>query len=202
MMRLIKWLFILVVVLVAIVVGLVLSKDSIARAAAEQQIRARTGMDVKIGRFSIGLLSPVVTIQNLRLYNTPEFGGAPFLDVRELHVEFDRAAFVDRKLRIKLLRLDLAELTLVKNDAGRTNFQSVVSLDAPKKTGQTNTIEFVGIDVANISVGRVRSLNLKNPVKNREWNANLRDQVFKGIKTPGDAYAVLVLLWVRSGGTW
>ena len=202
MMRLIKWLFILVVVLVAIVVGLVLSKDSIARAAAEQQIRARTGMDVKIGRFSIGLLSPVVTIQNLRLYNTPEFGGAPFLDVRELHVEFDRAAFVDRKLRIKLLRLDLAELTLVKNDAGRTNFQSVVSLDAPKKTGQTNAIEFVGIDVANISVGRVRSLNLKNPVKNREWNANLRDQVFKGIKTPGDAYAVLVLLWVRSGGTW
>lgn len=202
MMRIFKWLFILVVALVAIVVGLVLSKDSIARAAAEQQIRARTGMDVKIGKFSIGLLSPVVTIQNLRLYNTPEFGGAPFLDVRELHVEFDRAAFVDRKLRIKLLRLDLAELTFVKNDAGRTNFQSVVNLDAPRKTGQTNAIEFAGIDVANISVGRVRSLNLKNPLKNREWNANLRDQVFRDIKTPGDAYAVLVLLWVRSGGTW
>ena len=56
--------------------------------------------------------------------------------------------------------------------------------------------------LANISVGRVRSLDLKSPQKNREWNANLRDQVFQNIKTPGDAGAVLVLLWARSGGSW
>ncbi|NOS72352.1 MAG: AsmA family protein [Verrucomicrobia bacterium] len=202
MMRIIKWLIILVTILVLIVAGLVLSKDSIARAAAEQQIRAQTGMDVKIEKFSVGLLSPVVTIQNLKLYNTPEFGGAPFLNVRELHIEFDRAALVERRLKITLLRLDLAELTLVRNGTGATNFQSIASLGASRKPHQTNAIEFAGIDVANISVGRVRSLDLKSPQKNREWNANLRDQVFQNIKTPGDAGGVLVLLWARSGGSW
>ena len=45
MKRLFKWLFILALVAVAAVVGLLLSKDAILKAAVEQQIRAQTGMD-------------------------------------------------------------------------------------------------------------------------------------------------------------
>src|SRR5215510_211467 len=115
MKRLFKWLFILLLITVAIVVGLVLSKDAILKAAVEQQIHAQTGMDAKIGRLSLGLLSPVVTIENLTLHNTPEFGGTPFLDVRELHLEYDRDSLAQRKLIIKLLRLNLEELTVVRN---------------------------------------------------------------------------------------
>ena len=125
MKRLIKWLFILVAIAVAIVVGLLLSKDAILKAAVEQQIRAQTGMDAKIGRLSLGLLTPVVTIENLKIHNTPEFGGAPFLDIRELHVEYDRDALAQRKLRITLLRLNLEELTVVRNATGTTNISTL-----------------------------------------------------------------------------
>jgi uncharacterized protein involved in outer membrane biogenesis len=199
MFRLIKWLFILLFVAIALIVGLLLSKDAIAKAAAEQQIRAQTGMDVKIGRFSIGLLSPVVTIENFKLYNTPEFGGTPFLDIPELHLEYDRVAFARRQLRITLLRLNLAELTLVRNDRGKTNIASFAAAP-PRAVKPTNMVQFVGVDVMNLSVGKAHFIDLNNPGKNREFKANLQNQVFRNVKTTGDLYGVLILLWLRSGG--
>jgi uncharacterized protein involved in outer membrane biogenesis len=199
MFRLIKWLFILLFVAIALIVGLLLSKDAIAKAAAEQQIRAQTGMDVKIGRFSIGLLSPVVTIENFKLYNTPEFGGTPFLDIPELHLEYDRVAFARRQLRITLLRLNLAELTLVRNDRGKTNIASFAAAP-PRAAKTTNMVQFVGVDVMNLSVGKAHFIDLNNPGKNREFKANLQNQVFRNVKTTGDLYGVLILLWLRSGG--
>src|SRR5262245_2610074 len=132
MKRLIKWLFILLVIAVGIVVGLLLSKDAILKAAVEQQIRAQTGMDAKIGHLSLGLLSPVVTIENLTLHNTAEFGGTPFLDIRELHLEYDRDALAQRKLKITLLRLNLEELTVVRNPSGSTNIAILKTSPATK----------------------------------------------------------------------
>ena len=201
MKRLIKWLFILVVLVVALVVGLLLSKDAILKAAVEQQIRAQTGMDVEIGRLSLGLLSPVVTIENLTLRNTPEFGGTPFLDIRELHLEYDRDALKQRKLKIQLLRLNLEELTVVRNSAGTTNI-SLLSTQRP--TGPTRLagdIDFYGVDVLNLSLGKVQLIDLKEPRNNRIRNVNLQNQIFHNVRTPGDLYGVLVLLWMRSGGS-
>jgi len=202
MFRLIKWLFILICVVIALIVGLLLSKDAIAKAAVEHQIRAQTGMDVKIGSFSLGLLSPVVRIENLKLYNTPEFGGTPFLDVRELYVEFDRVALAERKLHIRFLRLNLAELTVVRNDQGRTNIISPSRLRLPSlgKRNGAEQIEFTGVDAANLSLGKARFIDLNKPRNNREFKANLENQVFHNVNTAGDLYGVFILLWLRSGG--
>ena len=140
-----KWLFRLGLLLVVLIVVLVLSKDAIMKAAAEQRIRAHTGMDVKIGRFSIGILSPVVTIENLKLYNRPEFGGAPFIDMPELHVEYDRAALSRGKLHITLMRFNLAELNVVKNEAGQTNLVSLMARpDANEARKRGRDFDFAG----------------------------------------------------------
>jgi uncharacterized protein involved in outer membrane biogenesis len=201
MKRLIKWLFILLLVAVALVAGLLLSKDAILKAAVEQQIRAQTGMDVKIGRLSLGLLAPVVTIENLTLNNTPEFGGTPFLDIRELHLEYDRDALTQRKLKIKLLRLNLEELTVVRNSAGTTNISLLGAQHSTNPTKLAGDIEFSGVEVLNLSLGKIQLIDLKEPRNNRIRNVNLQNQIFHNVKTPGDLYGVLVLLWMRSGGS-
>src|SRR5215469_14411943 len=112
MKRIFKWAFRLAIVLVVTVVLLLVFKDTIVRVIVENQIRHETGMDVKIGRVSSGLLSPVATIENFKLYNTAEFGGTEFLIIPELHVELDADALREQKIRIKLLRLNLAELDM------------------------------------------------------------------------------------------
>src|ERR1700710_1723236 len=112
-----KWAFRIVALLVIAVVLVLVFKDTVFRMIAEHQIREETGLEVKIGRFSSSLLSPVVSIENLKLYNTPEFGGTEFLIIPELYIELDAGALAQQKLRVKLMRFNLAELDVVKNQA-------------------------------------------------------------------------------------
>src|SRR5271170_7433695 len=130
-----KWVFRLFVLAVVLAMVLLLSLNSILRVLVEHQIRAQTGMDAEIGRFSIGLAEPTVTIQNLKLYNPPSFGGTPFLDIPEIHVEYDRAALAQHKIHVTLLRFNLGELDIVKNEAGQTNIFSIAALPLMKKSG-------------------------------------------------------------------
>lgn len=204
---LIKWLFRLALLLVILLVVLVLAKDAILKAAVEQQLRARTGMDAKIRRLSLGLLSPVVTIEDFKLYNSAEFGGTVFLDVPELHLEYDRPALADRRLHLKLMRLHLAELNVVRNEAGRTNLVSVMQQAAgPQPRSRTGKrepdLEFAGIDVLNLSLGKARYLDLKEPSRSRELILDLRDRVIKNVRTESDMYGVLLLIWLRNGGSF
>lgn len=197
MLRLIKWLFILGVVGVALGVGLLFSKDAIAKAAVEQQIRTQTGMDVKIGKFSLSVLSPIATIENLTLANPADFGGIPFLNIRELHIQFDRDALAHRELRLKLLKLQIAELAVVRNDLGLTNIVALAAAAKPAKTSEM--IEFKGIAVANFSISKVTFLDLKNQRNNREYKWNVQNQVFRDLKTSGEFYQALFQIWEQGG---
>ena len=189
-----KWAFRLFVFVLLLVLILVLSADAILKSLLEHQIRSRTGMEARIGRLSVGLLSPVLTMENCKLYNTAEFGGTPFLDIPELYLEYDRAALAQRTLHVKLLRLNLAELCIVKTASNRTN------LNTPPTNLKSTEMTFAGIDVLNLSLGRVRFLDLKHPALNREFSPHVQNQVLRGIKTPEDLYGVLILIWLRSGG--
>ncbi len=195
-----KWTLRLVVFCVVLIVVLLLSLDSIFKALLGRQIRASTGMDVKIGKLSVGLLSPVVTIEDLKLYNTAEFGGTPFLDIRELHVEYDRAALAQRVLHVKLMRLNLAELNVVKSDAGRTNLVISQAGPPPGVAGRQNELHFTGVEVLNLTVGQVRFIDLKNPRRNQQFNPNLQNHIVRNVKTIADLYGILVMIWLRSGG--
>ncbi|HEX4263437.1 MAG TPA: hypothetical protein VH597_03785 [Verrucomicrobiae bacterium] len=201
-----KWAFRIVVLCIVLVVLLLVFKDSILRMVAEHQIRAETGMDVKIGRFSSGLFSPVITIENLKLYNTPEFGGTEFLIIPELHVEFDADALAQQKVRIKLMRFNLSELDVVKNQAGQTNLVTMLAKMPKGKIAPHGVhvggkkFEFESIDVLNLSLGRTRFIDLKNHNNDREVAINMDNQVFNNVKTEGDVYGIMLLIWLRSGG--
>lgn len=193
MMRLFKWLFILLLIVTGVTVGLLFSKDAIAKAAVEQQIRAQTGMDVKIGKFSLSVLSPIATIENLTLSNPADFGGVPLLNVRELHIQFDREALAHRELRLKLLKLNIAELVVVRNDLGQTNIMTFAAAPKPAKTSEM--IEFKGIEVANISLSKVVYVDLKQQQNNRQFNVNVQNLAFRDLKTSGEFYQAFVQIW-------
>jgi hypothetical protein len=204
-----KWLVRLVVLAVVVAVVFFLSLDTILRKVAENRIRAQTGMDAEIGRFHLGLLEPVVTIDNLRLYNPPSFGGTPFLNIPEIHVEYDRDALVKNQLHLTLLRINLGELDIVKNEAGQTNLYSLgLTLPANGAKGggqelkefqQRTGLNFEGIDAVNVSVGTVRFIDLKNPGNDQEQKIGIDNFVMKNVKTRADLAGLAVLVALRSG---
>ena len=203
-----KWLFRLLLLAVVLIVLLLLSLNAILRVYVEHRIRAQTGMDAEIGRFSLGLTEPTVTIQNFKLYNPPDFGGTPFLDIREIHVEYDRAALARHELHLTLLRFNLAELDIVKNEAGRTNIFSLgVTLPSKKSGGgkgaaafkKQTGFEFQSVDVLNVSVGTAKFIDLKDQRNNRTQKIGLENCVMKNVKSQADLAGLAVLVALRGG---
>jgi uncharacterized protein involved in outer membrane biogenesis len=207
MKRLFKWLLRLFLLAVVLVVILLLSLDSILRLYLEYQIHARTGMEARIGKFTLGLTRPTVTIQNFKLFNPPEFGGTPFLDVREIHAEYSPLALAKHELHLALLRFDLGELDIVKNEAGKTNLFSIVSSVSVKRAGaktradftRQTGLEFTGIDVLNVSVGTLKFIDLQDQRRNREQKIGIENCVMKDVKKPTDLTGLALLVALRGG---
>ena len=118
MRRLFRWAFrlalvLLILTVLAVVSGILLA-DTLAREFLVSRIRHKTGMDVKIASVHVGLMSPTISIEGLKLYNRPEYGGSLCLDMPELHIDYDLSAIRSRRLHLTLVRLDLAELSILE----------------------------------------------------------------------------------------
>jgi uncharacterized protein involved in outer membrane biogenesis len=214
MKRIFKWLLglFLAAVALAIVAAIVLflSYNSILRAEIERQIRAQTGMNAEIGKFKLALLSPSVEVQNFKLYNTADFGGTPFLNIPEIHVEYDRAALARHEIHLTLLRFNLGELDIVKNQAGQTNI-FLPNLKSPggKSGGSGNALanfkkqsgfDFTGIDQLNVSIGQVKYVDLNNQQNNREQTIGIDSLVIPNVKSQTDLLALAADIALRSDG--
>ncbi len=207
----IRWAFRLFVLAVVLVVVAILSLDSILRVMMEHRIRAQTGMDAEIGRLSVGLLEPRVEILDLKLFNPPDFGGTPFLSIPEIHVEYDRAAMARSKLHLTLVRFNLGELDIVKNDAGQTNlFGLVLGTPLQKSAGpgpnpsvvefQRQTgLTFQAIDYLNVSIGTFKYIDLKDSRHNRTQKIGIDNYVMKNVRGPADLAGLALMIALRSG---
>lgn len=204
MRRLFRWAFRGFLLLIVLVVALLLSLDSIARAVAERRIRAETGLEARIGSLSLGLLSPTLTMENLRIYNSPEFGGSPLLEVGEFHLEYDRQELWAGRLRCRLVRVDLRELNLVVSQPGRINLALPVGGSPPLPSRLPRKIaglRFLGIDTLNLSLGRITALRMRDPKTVRELNARLRHRILTGIVSEEDLWFKLgVVVLEQNGG--
>jgi hypothetical protein len=180
----------------------------------EHKIRAETGMDVEIGRVNIGLIEPRLEIRDLKIFNPAAYGGTLFIDIPEFHVEYDRVALAERKLHLTLVRLNLGEVDIVKNEAGETNiFALGLALPLPDKKGGLATsktapmpdftketgVSFQSIDVLNVSVGTLKFIDLKDQKHNRSQKIGIDNCVMKNVKGPADLAAFSLLLALRSG---
>lgn len=201
-----KWLLRLFLLAVVLLVIFVLSLDTILRVVIKSRIRAQTGMNAEIGKFTLGLVEPTITIKDFKLFNPPSFGGTPFLDIKEIHVEYDRAALAKSELRITLLRFNLAELAIVKNQAGQTNIFSITTLPSVKPSGNSGKsftkqtgLEFTGIDVLNVSIGKAQFIDLQDQHNNREQVIGIENCVMKDVKQPTDLGGLALLVALRSG---
>jgi hypothetical protein len=151
-----------------------------------------------------------VEIRNLKIHNAPEFGGTPFLDIPEIHVEYDRAALARREIHLKLLRFNLGELDIVKSQAGQTNiFLPGLKLPAQKSGTGGNPLadfkkqsgyDFTGIDMLNVSIGKLKFIDLQNQQNNREQTIGIDDCVIPNVKSSTDLWSLEALVVLRSNG--
>lgn len=202
MRRLFRWALYLFIVVVVLVVAAVLLLNTFVKQFMESRLRAETGMDVKIGQVDVGLLSPTITIENFKLYNTADFGGSIFIDMPELHLEYDPLAFRTGKLHFKLVRLDLEEIALVQDKKGRLNVQDLQKksrgASSPgEKKSSAEDIKFTGIDTLNLTLGKFRLSNLGSG-REEELEFGITNQISHNVKSEADLAALNMLMATRA----
>jgi len=195
--RLALYLFIIVVVLL---VAVVLLRDTIVKESIESRLRARTGLDVRIGMVDVGLLSHTLTLQNVKLYNTAEFGGGIFIDMPELHLEYDPAALRAGALHFKLVRLDLAEVAMVQDRKGRSNLKDLEKKGPGTARGKRSSTElkFTGIDTLNLTLGKFLESNLASG-RQEEIDFGIKNQITTNVTSPTNLAALNFLLATHGG---
>lgn len=205
-----RWLFRLLILAIVLAVSALLLKDTIVKSIAESRLRQSLGVEVRIGRMEVGLLTPTVSMENLRVFNPAEFGGSPFLELPELHLEYDRDAARQGVVMLKLLRLNVSELNIVRNAAGQTNLVGLAAFlhhpgaAARIRNGSTPRQEgssFGGIQTLNLSLGKITFTDLKPPAVTREFRVDVRNEVATDLKSELDILSVLARILLRKGIT-
>lgn len=188
-------LFLLVIVLAVVAVVL---KDVIAKSLTELNLRQNTGLDAKIAKMEIGLATPVVNVEGLKLYNPDDFGGGTFLEMPELRVEYVTADLKAGKVRFKTVRLNLAEVHIVKNKSGKTNLEMMQKL-SKERSGKTDGgggvpgVDFGGIDALYLTVGKIRITDEGDARNNDLIEVGVKEEVGRNLKTEAD-----VAVWFSS----
>jgi uncharacterized protein involved in outer membrane biogenesis len=191
MRRLFRWVFRivlgLIILAVAGVVAVILLLDTITKEILVSRLRSQTGMEVNISAVHVGLLSPTLSLEGLKLYNTAAFGGSVCLDMPELHLEYDPSALRWRQLHLTLLRLDLAEVSVVLDKNGRNNFETLKqkSKETTRHKKLAGKMKFTGIDVVNITLGKFRVSNLASG-RGEEIDFGIKNQILHDVKPDAD----------------
>ena len=192
-----RWIFrtviALILLLIVLAVAVVLLKDVIAKSLAEKNLRDNTGMDAKIEKMEVGLVTPTVNLEGLKLYNTADFGGGTFLEMPELRIEYIPGEVRDGKLHLKTVRLNLAMVHIVKGKDGKTNLEMLQQQTKNKSAAPTDksksgkpAVEFGGIDTLYLTVGKLKITDLGHPENNQEINMGLKDEVGRNLQTEAE----------------
>ena len=203
-----------VAVLVTLLLVGLLSFDWIVKRTIQSRVNASGVAEVEIGSLNIGLFRSHLEVRDLKVFGQSQFGGVQLLDLPELRVEYDREAFKRQELKFRLVRIRINELTLMDGFAGgQTNmFQrlqgySELVVAYTNRIGElTNRIDlnraqqvgnrtFRGIDRLELTLGRVRFVDVKDPLSEKMAALNINRRVMTNITDlPGLAPLAMELL--------
>ncbi|MBI3320515.1 MAG: hypothetical protein HYZ89_08050 [Candidatus Omnitrophica bacterium] len=190
-----------VVVVVLIGIGM-LAKNVIAKLAVTSGVKAITGLELRIRRMDVGLFSSRLGIEGLQVFNPTGFHEPVMVDMPEIFVRYDLGALVKGHIHLPEVRLNLRELTVVKNERGEVNLNALQAIKAGKaqeaKPQPAAKPPQIQLDVLELHIGKVfyKDYSTFGGPQVREFNVNVHEQ-FHNVTNP---YALAGLIVTRALG--
>lgn len=190
-----RWVWIVVVMIVLIAVG----KNFVAKAVVSGGVKAITGLDLNIRSMDVGLLKTAVGIRGLTLSNPSGFVDPVMVDVPEIYIDYDPAAFLRQQVHLEEVRLDLKEFVVVKNAQGEVNLDALRVVKeskggaAPQESRPAGKAPQLQIDLLRLKVGKVvyKDYTRGSTPSIQEFPLNL-DERYEHITNPQALAALIV----------
>ncbi len=202
----------ILLIVVVVLAGLVVLKDIIIRTSVTTVGSQIVGAPIKMGGFSLGLLTQKIHIKNFQLYNPPGFSNSPMIDIPEIRVDYDLGALIGGKLHFKLVMFNLKEMLVEKDKEGKLNVDSLKVVEEQKAAAgkkketkaepasKKETKEMaLAIDVLKLNVERVvyKDHSKGEPAATQVFEVALKDKEFKNITS---VQQMVTLIMVQSMG--
>jgi hypothetical protein len=197
------------ILLITVVVIFVLSfaKDFVIKASVEKGVEIVTGLKLSIGSLNVGVIRPVASIRNMRLFNPAGFPDKIMMNISEIYVRYDLGAIIGGKVHLPEVRLGLKEFTVVKNSKGELNLDALKNVQAQKeaksgaqKSGKPAEQKTAGkapeiqIDKLLLSVGKVvyKDYSKSAAPSVKEFNVNL-NETYNNVNNPYTLASLIVV---------
>ena len=181
-----KKMIIIITVILVLLISISLGKNVIARKAVSTGVKAITGLKLNIRRMDVGIIKTFISIKGLELFNPSGFKDKLMVDMPEIYVDYDLAAFLKGKVHFEKVKLNLKEFVVVKNQKGDLNLDSLKTVKQKEKTPKEKTkMPEIQIDILELKIGKViyKDYSDSGSPKVREFNVNI-DERHENITDP------------------
>jgi hypothetical protein len=198
---------IIAVVVILVVLGFL--KDLIIKSSVEAGAKFATGADVKIGGFSLGIITQSVRITNFKMFNPAGFPQDKIMvSIPEVAVRSDILALLKGTLHVPYLRLNLEEVRVIKNKEGKLNVNSLKFAQQPAGQQKLEATPVkkemkMQLDLVSLNIGKVVMEDYTGggpQPKVTEFNVNLKDKEFKNITNPAQLGSAVMLAALAPAG--
>jgi len=182
--------FLIVLGIVAIsLAGITIFKNLIIKSVVTTVASRITGTPVHMDRFQLNILSSTVRISGFKMYNPSGFPEGILVSCPEIKVIYDPATLFKQKRHFLLMEIELKEMGLVKNKAGKLNVDSLKIAQEPKSSPPTP----MQIDLLTLSISKIiyKDYTIGTEPSVRVYDVNTRKS-YKGVPT-AQQLALLVL---------
>jgi len=157
-------LFKIIVVFIVIIGVLIAGKNIIVKFAIEKGAQVAVGLQLKIKKLDIGIISSHIGITDLSLLNPSGFPEGVMFHVPEIFVDFHLRNMLKGKIHLEEVRLNFDQLVIIKNAKGQMNLDVLKpkTKDGSKKpakekanTGEKKGTPQIQIDHLMLKIGKV-----------------------------------------------
>ena len=183
-----------------------LFRHELLRGILRHRIATLTGLETQLGEVRTDAASRGLTLTDLLIQNSPDFGGTPLLRASELHLELDTDALRYREVRLRLARVRLEEFNVVRNARGETNLLALLGSVNTNATPADAVVvappgfEFTGIETLDLTFETLRFIDLAQASNSREIRVGLTNEILREVRSTEDFAPLVLRVLVREIG--
>lgn len=182
--RLIVWLASLAVVLLV----LAMARDLILKVAIEQVASQVLGAKIEMRRFTLGIFTHKIRIQDIKIHNPPGFPAEVFCEVPEVLIDIDLPAATRHQLHFPLVVFNLEKMVVYRNKEKKLNVDQlkIVQEQLQKKKQpdepEPQMLPFK-VDEMRLNIGQVIFIDASKPGPpvTQAYDIGLKNKTIKNI---------------------
>ncbi len=189
---------IIILSIFTLLIVLYFCKNIVAKKSLSAGVKVMTGLELSMKSINVGILNTSIGINGLQLFNPPGFIDKLMVDLPEVYVDYDLGAFIKGKVHLEETRLDLKEFSVIRNENGELNLDSLRVVEEKKEKVESEEekakMPELQIDVLELKIGRVvyKDYSKGTPPKVREFNVNI-DERFENITSPRTFISLIIV---------